>query len=38
MRSHINLNTDLNRIPIKIIKRSDYILIKHINVQNLISK
>ena len=38
MRSHINLNTDVNQIPIKTNQRSDPIFIKHINAQSLIPK
>ena len=38
MRSHISQNTDANQIPIKTNKRSDHIVIKHINAQRLIPK
>ena len=38
MRSHIIQNTDANQIPIKTNKRSDHIVIKHINAQSLIPK
>ena len=38
MRSQICLNTDISKIPIKTNKRSDHILIKHINPQSLIPK
>ena len=32
------LNTDINKIPIQTNKRSDRIVIKHINAQRLIKK
>ena len=38
MRSQISVNTYVNQIPIKTYKRSDRIVIKHINAQNLIKK
>ena len=38
MRSHISQNTDAIQIPIKTNKRSDRIMIKHINAQCLIPK
>ena len=38
MRSQISQNTYANKIPIKTNKRSDHILIKHINAQSLIPK
>ena len=38
MRSHISQNTDANQISIKTNKRSDHIMIKHINAQSLIPK
>ena len=38
MRSQISVNTYVNQIPIKTNKRSDHIVIKHINAQSLIPK
>ena len=38
MISHIRHNTYINQIPIKTNKRSDHIVIKHINAQSLILK
>ena len=38
MRSQISVNTYVNQIPIKTNKRSDHIMIKHINAQSLIPK
>ena len=38
MRSQISVNTYVNQIPIKTNKRSDRIVIKHIDAQSLISK
>ena len=38
MRSQITVNTYVNQIPIKTNKRSDHIVIKHINAQILIPK
>ena len=38
MRSHISVNTYVNQIPIETSKRSDHILIEHINAQSLIPK
>ena len=38
MRSQISINTCVNQIPIKTNKRSDHIVIKHINAQSLIPK
>ena len=36
MRSQINVNTCVNQIAIKTNKRSEHIVIKHIDVQSLI--
>ena len=38
MRSQISINTYVNQIPNKTNKRSDHIVIKHINAQSLIPK
>ena len=38
MRSQISVNTYVNQISIKTNKRSDHIVIKHINAQSLIPK
>ena len=38
MRSQIRVNTYVNQTPIKTNKRSDHIVIKHINAQSLIEK
>ena len=38
MRSQIRVNTYVNKIPIKTNKRSDHIVIKHINAPSLIPK
>ena len=38
MRGQISVNTCVNKIPIKTNKRSDHIVIKHINAQSLITK
>ena len=38
MRRQISINTYVNQIPIKTNKRSDHIVIKHINTQSLIPK
>ena len=38
MRGQISVNTYVNKIPIKTNKRSDHIVIKHINSQSLIPK
>ena len=38
MRSQISINTYVNQIPIKTNKRSDQIVIKHVNAQSLIPK
>ena len=38
MRDQISVNTYVNKIPIKTNKRSDHIVIRHINAQSLIMK
>ena len=38
MRSQMSVNTCVNKIPIKTNKRSDHIVIKHINAQSLFPK
>ena len=38
MRGQISINTYVNKIPLKTNKRSDHIVIKHINAQSLIPK
>ena len=38
LRRQISVNTYVNQIPIKTNKRSDHIVIKHINAQSLIPK
>ena len=38
MRSQISVNTYVNQIPITTNKRSDHIVIKHIDAQSLIPK
>ena len=38
MRGQISVHTYVNQIPIKTNKRSDHIVIKHINAQSLLPK